>query len=84
MRFFSEKQRFSNGGKTGKGYYRFFVIFLALNCWLPHIASAQVVNIPDANLEAALRELFEANDVLGPNEPITKQHMELILSVNLW
>ena len=66
-----------------KKYFRFFVIFLALSCWIPHVASAQVVNIPDANLEAALRELFESENVLEPNEPITKQHMELILSVNL-
>ena len=66
-----------------KRYLRFFVIVFAFSCCLPHIASAQVVNIPDANLEAALRELFEANDVLGPNEPITRRHMEAIISLDL-
>ena len=32
-----------NGGKTVKKYYRFFVIFFALSCWIPHVASAQAL-----------------------------------------
>ena len=37
--------RVLNGGKTVKRYYRFFVIFFVFSCWIPHIASAQVVLI---------------------------------------
>ena len=37
--------RVLNGGKTVKKYYRFFVIFFVFSCWIPHIASAQVVLI---------------------------------------
>ena len=64
-----------------KKYFRLLVIFLVFSCLTPHIASAQVVSIPDANLEAALRELFEAHNVLGPNQPITRQHMAGIIGL---
>ena len=65
-----------------KRLYTFLIVAVIFSSWL-NVASAQVVNIPDPNLEAALRELFEANNVLGPNEPITREHMALILSVDL-
>ena len=61
-----------NGGKTVKKYFRFFVIFLAFSCLTLHIASAQVVNIPDPNLAEALRERLG----LAPNAPITRQDMQ--------
>ena len=61
-----------------KKYYRLFVIFLVFSCWLPHVASAQVVQVPDAILEAALRELLD----LAPNTPITRRHMQAIIAWN--
>lgn len=57
-----------------KKYYRFFVIFLVLSCWLPHVASAQVVNVPDRNLAVAVRGTLG----LAPNAPITRQAMSEI------
>ena len=53
-------------------YFRFFVIFLVFSCWVPHIASAQVVNVPDPNLAEALRGALR----LAPNAPITRQAMQ--------
>ncbi len=38
-------------------------------------ASAQVVEIPDPNLKAAIREELQLPVVLNPNNPITKQQM---------
>ena len=55
-----------------KKYFRFFVIFLVLSCWIPHIAFAQVVNVPDPNLAEALRGALG----LAPNAPITRQAMQ--------
>ena len=58
-----------------KKYFRFFVIFFVFSCLTPHIASAQVVNVPDPNLAAALREVFG----LAPNAPITRQDMQRLI-----
>ena len=58
-----------------KKYFRLLVIFLAFSCWVPHIASAQVVNVPDLNLAAALRETLG----LAPNAPITRQDMQRLI-----
>ncbi len=55
-----------------KKYYRLLVIFLILSCWIPHIASAQVVNVPDPNLAEALRGALG----LAPNAPITRQDVQ--------
>ena len=55
-----------------KKYFRFLVVFLVLSCWLPHVATAQVVNVPDANLAEALRGALR----LAPNAPITRQDMQ--------
>ena len=55
-----------------KKYYRLLVIFLVLSCWIPYVATAQVVRVPDANLAAALRGTLG----LAPNAPITRQDMQ--------
>ena len=55
-----------------KKYYRLLVIFLVLSCWIPHIVSAQIINVPDPNLAAALRGTLG----LAPNAPITRQDMQ--------
>ena len=55
-----------------KRYFRFFVIFLAFSCWIPHTASAQVVRVPDANLAALVRNALD----LTANTPITRQAMQ--------
>ncbi len=55
-----------------KKYFRFFVVFLVLSCWLSHVASAQIINVPDPSLAAALRETLG----LAPNTPITRQAMQ--------
>ena len=54
-----------------KKYYRFFVIFFVFSCWISHVASAQVVRVPDPSLAAALRSALS----LGPNARITKQKL---------
>ena len=61
--------------KIVKKYYRFLVIFLVLGCWMSRVATAQVVNVPDPNLAAALRETLG----LAPNAPITRQQMQRII-----
>ena len=43
-----------------------------ISCWIPHVATAQVVNVPDANLAAAVREALG----LGANTRITTQAMQ--------
>ena len=43
-----------------------------LSCWIPYVASAQVVNMPDANLAAAVRGTLD----LGANAQITPQAMQ--------
>ena len=58
-----------------KKYFRLIVFFLVFSCLTPHIASAQVVNVPDANLAAALREVLE----LATNAPITRQQMQRLI-----
>ena len=55
-----------------KKYFRLLVIFLVFSCWIPHIASAQAINVPDPNLAAALRRTL----VLAPNANITIQDMQ--------
>ncbi|MDE0323049.1 MAG: T9SS type A sorting domain-containing protein [Candidatus Poribacteria bacterium] len=57
-----------------KKYFRLLVIFLVFSCLTSHIASAQIVNVPDANLAAAVRETLH----LAPNAPITKHLTALI------
>ena len=51
-------------------FCRCFVLFTLLNGWI-NVASAQVVNMPDANLRAAVRDALG----LGSNARITKQKM---------
>ena len=53
-------------------YFRFFVIFILFSYLTPHIVSAQVVRVPDANLAKALRGALR----LTPNAPITRQDMQ--------
>ena len=55
-----------------KKYYRLLVIFLLFGCLTPHIALAQVVNVPDPNLAEALRGALG----LAPNAPITRQDVQ--------
>ena len=52
-----------------KRFCRFFVFLIVLSCWIPHLAAAQVVNMPDENLAALVRD--ELN--LAPDAPITRQ-----------
>ena len=61
-----------------KKYFRLLVIFLVFSCLTPHIASAQVVNVPDPNLAAALREWLG----LAPNAPITRQDMQALIGLD--
>ena len=57
-----------------KKYYRFFVIFLVLSCWIPQVATAQVVSVPDSNLARALRQVNN----LAPDEPILRGHIRAV------
>ena len=54
-----------------KKYFRFFVIFLVLSCWIPCIASAQAINMPDGNLAQVVRTILG----IPKASPILKQQM---------
>ena len=54
-----------------KRVYTFFVILIALSCWLS-VADAQTVRMPDANLAAVVRDALG----LAPDAPITKQVLQ--------
>ena len=51
-----------------KRFCRFFVLLIVLSCWM-NVASAQVVNMPDENLAAVVRDQLG----LAPGTPITRQ-----------
>ena len=61
-----------------KKYFNIFVIFFLFSYLIPHIASAQVVRVPDANLAKALRDALR----LAPNAPITRQEMQNLRVLN--
>ena len=52
-----------------KRFYRLFVLLIVLSGWIPNIAAAQVVNMPDANLATLVRDKLG----LAPDAPITRQ-----------
>ena len=52
-------------------FCRYLVLFIVLSSWLSS-ASAQVVNMPDANLRTAVRDTLD----LAPNASITKQALQ--------
>lgn len=54
-----------------KRFYTFVIVAVLFCSWL-NFANAQEVFIPDANLEAAIREALS----LAPNTPITRQDMQ--------
>ena len=58
-------------------FCRYLVIFIFLSSWLS-IASAQVVNMPDPNLRAVVRDALG----LAPNAPITRQAMRGLTFLN--
>ena len=60
-----------------KKFYTFFVILIALSCWLS-VADAQIVRMPDANLAAVVRDALG----LAPNAPTTRQAMQRLTSLN--
>ena len=60
-----------------KKHFRLLIIFLVFSCLTPHIASAQIVNVPDPNLAAAVREALR----LAPNAPITRQAMQTLIGL---
>lgn len=62
--------------------FRLFVFWIVLSCWIPHVASAQVVNIPDPILAIVLQDELG----LARNAPITKSKMQTLhrLSVSDW
>ena len=60
-----------------KKFYTFFVILIALSCWLS-VADAQTVRMPDANLAAVVRDALG----LAPNAPTTRQAMQRLTSLN--
>ena len=54
-----------------KRFYTFFVVCLVLSCWL-NVANAQIVQMPDENLAAAVRDALN----LRPGIPITRQLLQ--------
>ncbi len=60
-----------------KRVYVFFVMLIALSCWL-NVANARVVHVPDPNLAAVLRHELG----LAPNAPITRQAMQSLTFIN--
>ena len=60
-----------------KRFYTFFVILIALSCWLS-VADAQTVRMPDANLTAVVRDALG----LTPDAPITRQAMQRLTSLD--
>ena len=60
-------------------FSRFLVFLVAAALFILH-ASAQVVEIPDPNLQAAIRKTLE----LPPDKSITKQDMEQLTRLTAW
>ncbi len=60
-----------------KRLYASFIVWLTLSCWFD-TADAQVVNIPDPNLAAVVREALG----LAPNTVITRQAMQTLTSLD--
>ena len=59
-----------------KRFYTFFIILVVSSCFMP-IASAQVISIPDPNLEAVVR----AEIGLDPLDDLTWGKMQELLVV---
>ena len=59
--------------------FRFLVFTLAVTLFITQ-ASAQVVEVPDPNLESAIREALELPD----DVPITQQEMETLAELSAW
>ena len=55
-----------------KRFCRLFIFLIVLSGWIPHLAAAQDVNMPDASLAAIVRD--ELN--LAPNARITRQALQ--------
>ena len=55
-----------------KRFCRLFVFLIVLSCWIPSLAAAQVVNMPDRNLAAMVRTKLG----LAPDAPITRQALQ--------
>ena len=52
--------------------FRLFVFYIVLSCWIPRMASAEVVNMPDEALAAVVRDKLG----LAPDAPITQQALQ--------
>ena len=59
-----------------KRFYTFFIILVVFSCFIP-LASAQVISIPDPNLEAVVRAKLR----LGPLADLTWEAMQELLEV---
>lgn len=59
--------------------FRLLVFWIVLSCWIPHVTSAQVVNIPDPVLASVLRDALD----LAPDAPITKSKMQTLYRLNV-
>ncbi|MDD9975801.1 MAG: leucine-rich repeat domain-containing protein [Candidatus Poribacteria bacterium] len=60
-----------------KRFCRLFLFLIVLSGWIPHLAAAQVVNMPDENLAALVREsLRRVGQGLAPDAPITRQALQ--------
>ena len=55
-----------------KRFCRLFIFLTVLSGWIPNPAAAQVVNMPDPNLAAMVRDELG----LAPNAPITRQALQ--------
>ena len=59
---------------------RCFLVFAVAATLLISQVSAQVIEIPDLNLQAAIRKTLE----FPPDKPITKQDMEQLTRLTAW
>ena len=60
-----------------KRFYPLFVTLVAFSSWL-NVAAANIVQMPDANLTAVVRETLD----LGSNEAITQQALQGLTNLN--
>ena len=61
-----------------KRFCRLFIFLIVLSGWIPNLAAAQVVNMPDVNLAALVRDRLD----LAPNAPITRQALQRLYGLN--
>ena len=61
-----------------KRFCRLFIFLIVLSGWIPNLAAAQDVNMPDATLAAVVR----AELGLAPNAPITRQALSRLTTLS--